>query len=362
MSASISECSCRLVERLICCRREQWSDIALATKLDSNREANYSDSEHGSLDLPRNSGVRLWSTLWTADRLDDRRLTPSLDDASHPVTSAGRSLTLATISFALSFAAWGLVGGLASVFTGLYKLTASQTALLVAVPVLLGSLARLPMGMLTDRFGGRFVFAALLAFSAVAAFLVPLTAQLSMAPRRGLPHRHGRIVVCRRRGLCLAVDPGGSARHRPGNLRAGHDGAVTRRVCRTCRRHAIRLGGGVSGHERVAAAVGGRLFCVRPQSPAGRASCQRRGHDRSAAPRPNGVVTRCASTSSRSAGSSRFPSICRPFCGRSSASRQQMPAFAPLASSSSRRSCGPSVGGWRTGLVARRCCPGCSAA
>ena len=107
--------------------------------------------------------------------LDDGR-TPSVEDASHAVTSAGRALTLATISFALSFAAWGLVGGLASVFTGLYKLTASQTALLVAVPVLLGSLARLPMGMLTDRFGGRVVFAALLAFSSLAAFLVPLTA------------------------------------------------------------------------------------------------------------------------------------------------------------------------------------------
>jgi nitrate/nitrite transporter NarK len=82
---------------------------------------------------------------------------------------------LATISFTLSFAAWGLVGGLASVFTTLYSLTASQTALLVAVPVLLGSLARLPMGMLTDRFGGRGVFAALLAFSSVAAFVVPQT-------------------------------------------------------------------------------------------------------------------------------------------------------------------------------------------
>lgn len=86
-----------------------------------------------------------------------------------------RPLALATISFALSFAAWGLVGGLASIFSNLYGLTASQTALLVAVPVLLGSLARLPMGMLTDRFGGRFVFTGLLAFSSVAAFLVPRT-------------------------------------------------------------------------------------------------------------------------------------------------------------------------------------------
>ena len=56
------------------------------------------------------------------------------------------------------------------------RLTASQTALLVAVPVLLGSLARLPMGMLTDRFGGRVVFSALLAFSSLAALVVPLTA------------------------------------------------------------------------------------------------------------------------------------------------------------------------------------------
>jgi NNP family nitrate/nitrite transporter-like MFS transporter len=101
-----------------------------------------------------------------------------MPSGGHVTDAAGsqtRALVLATISFALSFAAWGLVGGLASVFTGLYRLTASETALLVAVPVLLGSLARLPMGMLTDRFGGRLVFAVLLAFSSLAAFIVPLT-------------------------------------------------------------------------------------------------------------------------------------------------------------------------------------------
>ena len=56
------------------------------------------------------------------------------------------ALALATLSFFLSFAAWGLVGGLAPVFSDLYGLSASHTALLVAVPVLLGSIARLPMG------------------------------------------------------------------------------------------------------------------------------------------------------------------------------------------------------------------------
>lgn len=89
--------------------------------------------------------------------------------------AGSQALWLATLSFFISFAAWGLVGGLAPVFSELYQLTASETALLVAVPVLLGSLARLPMGILTDRFGGRGTFTALLLVSAAAAFLVPLT-------------------------------------------------------------------------------------------------------------------------------------------------------------------------------------------
>ena len=41
-------------------------------------------------------------------------------------------------------------------------------ALYIAVPVLLGSVARLPMGMLTDRFGGRAMFGVLLPLSAAA--------------------------------------------------------------------------------------------------------------------------------------------------------------------------------------------------
>ena len=60
-------------------------------------------------------------------------------------------------------------------FGQIYSLTATETALLVAVPVLLGSLARLPMGVLTDRFGGRLVFTGLLVLVAAAAYLVPQT-------------------------------------------------------------------------------------------------------------------------------------------------------------------------------------------
>lgn len=85
-----------------------------------------------------------------------------------------RQLALGTVSFAICFAAWGLIGAFAPRFREIYHLTASQAAFLVAVPVLLGALARLPMGLLTDRFHGRLIFAALMLFAAVPAFIAPL--------------------------------------------------------------------------------------------------------------------------------------------------------------------------------------------
>ncbi len=86
---------------------------------------------------------------------------------------ASTALWLGTGSFALCFAAWGLVGAFAPVFRQKYGLDGTQTALLVAVPVLLGALARLPTGMLADRFGGRAVFSILMIAAAVPLFLVP---------------------------------------------------------------------------------------------------------------------------------------------------------------------------------------------
>src|SRR5215831_671243 len=88
-------------------------------------------------------------------------------------TSVSRQVALGTVSFTLCFAAWGLISAFAPQFRKLFSLTPTQTAALVAAPVLLGGLARLPMGMLTDRLGGRLVFSVLMAISAVPALLVP---------------------------------------------------------------------------------------------------------------------------------------------------------------------------------------------
>ena len=83
---------------------------------------------------------------------------------------------LGTVSFTVCFAAWGLISAFGPVFRETFGLSATETAFLIAVPVLLGSLARLPMGMLSDRFGGRAVFSALMLAVAAPVFLVPTAA------------------------------------------------------------------------------------------------------------------------------------------------------------------------------------------
>ncbi|HET8549753.1 MAG TPA: MFS transporter, partial [Bryobacteraceae bacterium] len=88
----------------------------------------------------------------------------------------GQNLALATISFAICFCAWGLISAFAAAYRAEFQLSAQATALLVAVPVLLGSLARIPMGMLTDRFGGRVVFTLLFVAVAASAAVIPAAA------------------------------------------------------------------------------------------------------------------------------------------------------------------------------------------
>ena len=100
---------------------------------------------------------------------------PSRMPDSHPSARNGLlPLLLGTVSFAVCFAAWGLIAAFAPRFRDTFHLSATQAALMVAVPVLLGSLARLPVGMLADRFGGRLVFSLLMLLCAVPAFLTPM--------------------------------------------------------------------------------------------------------------------------------------------------------------------------------------------
>jgi NNP family nitrate/nitrite transporter-like MFS transporter len=87
------------------------------------------------------------------------------------IVQARRNLGLATLAFTLCFAAWSLISPFAKSFKHELGLSYTEALLLTAVPVVLGSLLRVPVGWLTDRYGGRLMFTGLLAFSAVPAVL-----------------------------------------------------------------------------------------------------------------------------------------------------------------------------------------------
>lgn len=67
-------------------------------------------------------------------------------------------LGLATLGFCVNFWAWALLSPLGPHLRDSLHLNGFQQALVVAVPVLVGSLGRIPVGALTDRFGGRVMF------------------------------------------------------------------------------------------------------------------------------------------------------------------------------------------------------------
>ena len=82
---------------------------------------------------------------------------------------ANITLTLNTLAFTVCFAAWMLNGVLVTflVDNQVFDWSASQMGMLIGIPVLTGSLVRLPLGILTDKFGGRPIYTALMLASAV---------------------------------------------------------------------------------------------------------------------------------------------------------------------------------------------------
>jgi NNP family nitrate/nitrite transporter-like MFS transporter len=104
------------------------------------------------------------------DRAVNGRLRPA---AGRP----GLMLALATVGFAVNFWAWALLSPLGPRFKESLGLTASQQALLVAVPVVVGSVGRIPVGALTDRFGGRVMFPLISAATVVPVLFIGLAGQ-----------------------------------------------------------------------------------------------------------------------------------------------------------------------------------------
>jgi NNP family nitrate/nitrite transporter-like MFS transporter len=96
--------------------------------------------------------------------------------------SPGLMLVMATVGFAVNFWAWALLSPLGPLFREkgtLGALSESDVALLVAVPVVVGSLGRIVVGALTDRYGGRVMFPLVSAATIVPVLFIAFFAQTS---------------------------------------------------------------------------------------------------------------------------------------------------------------------------------------
>lgn len=88
------------------------------------------------------------------------------------MSKAWRVLAVSTFAFVICFAVWLVFGVIGIPIRKELGLNATEFGLLTATPVLSGALLRLPLGIWTDRFGGRIVMTLLLLACAIPVWLV----------------------------------------------------------------------------------------------------------------------------------------------------------------------------------------------
>jgi MFS transporter, NNP family, nitrate/nitrite transporter len=101
-----------------------------------------------------------------------------MNNSSQTATPSGNTLqlVLATGAFAICFAVFGSVSAMMPIMKKSLGLGPLQVSVALAIPVLLGSLGRIPLGMLTDRYGGRLIFSVVMAGSIAPALMMGFVA------------------------------------------------------------------------------------------------------------------------------------------------------------------------------------------
>ena len=86
-------------------------------------------------------------------------------------------LAVSTLAFTVCFMVWMMFGVIGIPIRKALNLNATEFGLLTATPVLTGSLIRVPLGIWTDRFGGRVVMTVLMAATVPAIWLMAYATQ-----------------------------------------------------------------------------------------------------------------------------------------------------------------------------------------
>ncbi len=73
-------------------------------------------------------------------------------------TKGGFQLTLQTLSLVVGFMAWSIIAPLMPFIKRDLNVTEGQISIILAIPVILGSVLRVPFGYLTNIVGAKWVF------------------------------------------------------------------------------------------------------------------------------------------------------------------------------------------------------------
>lgn len=114
-----------------------------------------------------------------------------------PSAKSTKALILSTIAFIICFANWTIFSILGIKIKSDFGLTDTQFGILIATPILTGSLSRLFLGIWTDQKGGRVILPIVMIISAAATWLLPqaTTYNLLLLAALGIGFAGGAFAV-----------------------------------------------------------------------------------------------------------------------------------------------------------------------
>ncbi|HVZ41356.1 MAG TPA: MFS transporter [Candidatus Kapabacteria bacterium] len=113
-----------------------------------------------------------------------------ISNAGAAAGGSSMQLLLATGAFTVCFSVFGSVSAMMPIMKARLGLEPIQVSIAIATPVLLGSLGRIPLGILTDRRGGRMIFPIVMFCSVVPALLM------------GVVDAYWQVIAC---GLLIGI-------------------------------------------------------------------------------------------------------------------------------------------------------------
>lgn len=103
-----------------------------------------------------------------------------MNNAQVKTSESNRALTSSTLAFTVCFAVWTIFSIIGIKIKAQLGLSDTQFGLLVATPILTGSLSRLFLGIWADQHGGRIVYTIQMLATSVAAYLLTLVSTYEM--------------------------------------------------------------------------------------------------------------------------------------------------------------------------------------